>query len=124
MLTKKRKIGDLGEDIALKFLEKKGYNLIEKNYFKKTGEIDIIVKSKEKFLFVEVKTTSIEDINKIKYSPEDHFNNRKIEKFKGIVLKYTKEKNISESYNLSVIFVYLKEKEKKAKVKFIENIFI
>lgn len=57
MPTEKRKFGDEGEEIAAKFLEKKGYTIVEKNFLVRQGEIDIIAISPEKTLvFVEVKT--------------------------------------------------------------------
>ncbi len=37
--TIKRKIGDLGETLACKYLEQKGFSVIERNYLKKYGEI-------------------------------------------------------------------------------------
>ncbi len=36
------KIGDLGEDIAAKFLKNKGFRILARNYLKKYGEIDIV----------------------------------------------------------------------------------
>ena len=47
--------GKLGEDIALEFLSKKGYRLIERNYHSRFGEIDIIMKNDRYIIFVEVK---------------------------------------------------------------------
>ncbi len=49
-------LGEKGEEIAKKYLIKKGYRIIERNYQTKFGEIDIIAKRKEKFYFIEVKT--------------------------------------------------------------------
>lgn len=52
-------MGKLGEDIAVQYLKKKGYKIIERNYRKKWGELDAIVLSPNKTLvFVEVKTVS------------------------------------------------------------------
>lgn len=57
MPTEKRKFGDKGEEIAANFLQKKGYNILEKNFLVRQGEIDIVALSPEKILvFVEVKT--------------------------------------------------------------------
>ena len=42
MKSKKRTIGDFGEEIALKYLEKKGYQILDRNFLKHYGEIDII----------------------------------------------------------------------------------
>ena len=52
-------LGKLGEDIAAKYLEKKGYKIVERNYRKKWGELDIIAVAPDKTLvLVEVKTVS------------------------------------------------------------------
>ncbi|MGL4790183.1 MAG: YraN family protein [Anaerotignaceae bacterium] len=47
--------GQFGENLAVKFLKKKGYKILETNFSTKTGEIDIIVKHKDYIVFVEVK---------------------------------------------------------------------
>lgn len=52
----KKETGDIGEDYAVKYLKKHGCKILERNYRKKFGEIDIIAKSKSCLLFVEVKT--------------------------------------------------------------------
>lgn len=52
----KREIGNKGEDIAVRFIKKKGYKIIERNFnVPKVGEIDIIAKKKEYLIFVEVR---------------------------------------------------------------------
>ncbi len=58
-ITEKRKTGDLGEDIAAMFLMKHGFTVLERNYLRKWGEIDIIAKKASKLYFVEVKTVTI-----------------------------------------------------------------
>jgi Holliday junction resolvase-like predicted endonuclease len=56
--TEKRKTGDLGEDIASMFLMKQGFIVVERNYLRKWGEIDIVAKKDRTLHFVEVKTVS------------------------------------------------------------------
>ena len=53
----KRTLGKLGESKAVEFLKEKGYKIIEKNYLKRTGEIDIIAFDPEykEYVFTEVK---------------------------------------------------------------------
>src|SRR3989344_3727604 len=58
--TEKQKIGQMGEDFACKYLEKNGYKIIERNYLKKWGELDIIAKKRGKIHFIEVKSVSRE----------------------------------------------------------------
>ena len=50
-----QKIGQVGEDIACKFLMKHGFTVLERNYTKKWGEIDIIAQKEDVLYFVEVK---------------------------------------------------------------------
>jgi putative endonuclease len=59
--SNKREFGRIGENIAVKFLEKKGYQIIERNYFKRCGEIDIIAKINKIIVFIEVKTLKNEN---------------------------------------------------------------
>ena len=54
----RKRLGREGEEIAEKFLKKKGYKLIERNYRCKSGEVDLIVLDHKVIVFVEVKTRS------------------------------------------------------------------
>lgn len=57
-MYKRHEIGKLGEDLACKYLQDKGYKIIERNFEARQGEIDIIAKDKEELVFIEVKTRS------------------------------------------------------------------
>jgi putative endonuclease len=50
-----RTVGDEGEDAAVMALEGAGYQIIERNYFARVGEIDIVAKDGEMLCFIEVK---------------------------------------------------------------------
>lgn len=52
----KRFYGEQGETYAIKLLRNRGYRLIEKNFRSLYGEIDIIAKEGDTYIFVEVKT--------------------------------------------------------------------
>ena len=54
----KKEFGNTGEDIATEYLEKQGYIILERNFYCKQGEIDIIAKDKNEVVFVEVKIRS------------------------------------------------------------------
>ena len=56
MQNKQQKFGDIGETLAVWYLKKNGYKILEQNYRTKLGEIDIIAKDKKTLVFVEVKT--------------------------------------------------------------------
>lgn len=54
----KKERGKQGEEIAAQYLKEKGYQILERNFYAKRGEIDIIAKEKQEIVFVEVKTRS------------------------------------------------------------------
>lgn len=49
-------VGNQGEALACKYLQKLGYKILKRNYRIRGGEIDIIAKDKDYIVFVEVKT--------------------------------------------------------------------
>lgn len=70
----KRQIGDRGEDIAVRYLKKQKYRIIERNFnVPKIGEIDIIATDGDYLVFVEVRLrknslhgTAAETVDKFK----------------------------------------------------------
>ena len=58
MQNTRQKFGERGESLAVWYLKKNGYKIIEQNYRTKLGEIDIIAKEKNTLVFVEVKSRS------------------------------------------------------------------
>jgi len=58
-VTKKSDLGKLGEDLACRYLKRKGYKIIERNSWQPWGELDIVAVSPERILvLIEVKTVS------------------------------------------------------------------
>jgi len=55
MLNKRQQFGKESESLAVRYLKKNGYKILEQNYRNKIGEIDIIAKEKGTLVFVEVK---------------------------------------------------------------------
>ncbi|MGN1040495.1 MAG: YraN family protein [Candidatus Fimimonas sp.] len=51
----KRQVGQTGEQMAAKYLQKQGYEILQRNYVAPHGEIDIIAKDGNYVVFVEVK---------------------------------------------------------------------
>ena len=50
-----RETGVLGETLALRYLVGKGYEVLERNYRTRHGEIDLILRGEDVLVFVEVK---------------------------------------------------------------------
>lgn len=51
----RKKIGDVGESFAIDYLVKNGMTIIDRNYYTKYGEIDIVFKDGKYLVFAEVK---------------------------------------------------------------------
>ncbi len=80
------KLGEKGEGLAIKFLRKKGYRIIHKNYRTPIGEIDIIAKDEGTLVFIEVKTRE-----SIEYGlPFEAVNKVKRKKISDVALLYLK----------------------------------
>jgi len=56
LMSQKQFIGKYGEDIAAKYLQDRGYQILDRNWRCGLGEIDLIAKDKNRLVFVEVKT--------------------------------------------------------------------
>lgn len=131
-LTQKQIIGNLGEDIASKYLINKGFKVIDRNYRKKFGEIDVIVKKSQRIHFVEVKTVSSENLKDIKpededsFRPEDNVHTWKQERLSRAIQVYLSENKIGEEsdWQFDVVTVLLDVKNKLAKVKMLEDIIL
>jgi len=54
----KRELGIKGENLAVRHLVKKGFQIIERNFRCRMGEIDIIARDGDYLVFVEVRTRS------------------------------------------------------------------
>jgi len=115
MITPKRQLGDLGEKIALEYLQKQGYKIIEKNYLRKWGEIDIIAKDqKGQIIFIEVKTG---------LQAEENITKQKRERILRTAEIYLLEKKYSSQANwqIDVILVELNYITRKANLRHLKN---
>lgn len=56
MSKTRKQFGDYGEQVAEKVLVKKGYRVLERKFRSRMGEIDLIAKDKDTYIFVEVKS--------------------------------------------------------------------
>ncbi len=135
--SKTQQTGELGENIACKFLMKQGFAIVERNYTKKWGEIDIIAKKEEKLYFIEVKSVSrevlpvkdtknsVSDING-EYKAEDNMHPWKLKRLSRTIQTYLLSKNVSDEtdWQLDLLIVYLDLNNKKARIKIINDIIL
>lgn len=125
--SKNQRIGELGEDIACKYLSQKGFDILERNYTRKWGEIDIIAKNDGGFRFIEVKSVSsdLDNLNgKDKaYRPEENMHPQKIRKMVKVVQTYLISKRVGNTpWQIDLALVYIDKNKRLARVKILENL--
>lgn len=119
----KRRRGNKGEDIAVHYLTNKGYHVIERNYLKREGEIDIIAQKDSIMIFIEVKSRFIKQGDNLLEPPESTISNSKIAKLRKTITAFIKEKKLSPDgeYRCDVISIIVNKS--KAKIKHIKYAF-
>lgn len=119
-----KKIGSFGEKMAGMFLVKHGFSILEKNYSKKWGEIDIVAEKNNILHFVEVK--SIVSCGTTRYAPEENVHTWKLKRLARVIQTYFLEKKVSPEteWQIDVIAVFFNAKSKKASFRFTENIIM
>jgi putative endonuclease len=130
--SEKQKIGEIGENIATKFLVKRDFSITERNYTKKWGEIDIVAEKKNKIYFIEVKSLSISNLENVsqetldQLKPEDNMHPWKLKRLSRTIQTYLLSKKISEEkeWQVDLLVVFLDLENKKAKVKVVSNIIL
>jgi putative endonuclease len=130
-----QKIGELGEDVACKFLMKHGFSVLERNYTKKWGEIDIITRKEDKIYFIEVKSKKVESIDYVNRflegpdretsRPEDNMHPWKLKRLSRTIQTYLIHKRIGNTpWQFDLLVVYLDTNKRLARVKVVENVIL
>jgi len=133
-----QKTGEIGENIAVRFLMKHGFSILDRNYTKKWGEIDIVAEKGNKLYFIEVKSVSRETLNtfipksyndsddRYEHRPEDNMHPWKLKRLSRTIQTYLLSKNIDDEkeWQVDLLVVYICEKEKKARVKVVSDIIL
>ena len=114
-------IGNFGEKIGSEYLRKKGYKILERNFKKKWGEIDIIGKKNGNLIFFEIKT--LHQARGKPFSPEDEINFKKKNQLRKMAQIYLSEKRISKNapYQIDILSIVLNPAFKTAKISHFEN---
>jgi putative endonuclease len=133
--TEKQVIGKIGEDCVCKYLQKLGYKIVDRNYLKKWGEIDIVAVKDKKIHFVEVKSVSRE-INPAKnnvaretndrYRAEDNMHPWKLQRLGRVIQSYLLDKDISDNieWQFDVATVQVDTKRRISRVTLMEDLIL
>ncbi len=127
-----QRFGRLGEHIACDYLKNKGFTVIEQNYTKKIGELDIIASKNSIIHFVEVKTLVKDKAESVshetieKYSPFENVTLSKLRKFSRTCEWYIQERHVSHEtkWQIDVVAVTVTRETRSAKVEVMWNVII
>ena len=137
-----QKIGEIGENVAVKFLMKHNFLILDRNYTKKWGEIDIIAEKSNKLYFIEVKSVARETLSSVnrdlpalsnreqtgtldEYKPEDNMHPWKLKRMARTIQTYLLSKNLDEKeWQVDLLVVFLNIKEKNVRVKVVSDIIL
>ncbi len=123
MTNKYQKFGEKSESVAVDWLKKQGYRIIELNYRTKLGEIDVIAKQGETLVFIEVKARKSSRFG----CPELAVTPKKQKKISMVALYYlksTKQSNAKARFDVVAINSANSVKAKESpNIKIIKNAF-
>lgn len=113
------KTGNQGEDLACKFLESKGYKILERNFRIRGGEIDIVAQEKQEIVFVEVKARYSREYG----GPAEAITPWKIKAMLKSALFYLQNKNwLSKGYRLDFVGIDFAKSKENPEIELIQNI--
>jgi putative endonuclease len=99
MLNIRQKFGEKSESIAVSYLKKQGYKILEQNYRTKLGEIDIIAREKGTIAFIEVKARKSKNFGNPKWAVTPK-KQRKISMVALQYLKTTMQSNVKARFDV------------------------
>jgi len=131
MSSEKRKIGDECETIAVKHIMKHGYDILERNYLRKWGEIDIIasrnVSRESKVLhFIEVKGQVSRENDPSTYNPEENVSSLKRKRLWRAIQTWMADNDIADDidWQVDVMAVFLDPETRESRIRWTKNIIL
>ena len=106
-MAKHNDLGKSGEEIAVRFLEEKGYEILERNWRNSHKEIDIIAKDGEELVIVEVKARKSDEYGE----PDLAVNKRKQQLLISAANSYLFKKALDVNTRFDIISIIMKGEE-------------
>lgn len=106
-MAQHNELGKKGEQLAINYLVKKGYVIVEKNYRFQKAEVDIIAQNGETLAVIEVKTRSTAYFG----NPQDFVNPKKIKLLVTAIDNYVTENDLDIEIRFDIIAVIKKQNE-------------
>ncbi|UCE20635.1 MAG: YraN family protein [Gemmatimonadota bacterium] len=90
-VDKKKDLGKKGEELAVQFIRRQGFEILERNYHHRRGEIDIVARDRKTLVFIEVKTATSNQYG----PPESWVDSRKQQQVAKIAAAYLQERKVT-----------------------------
>ncbi len=105
-MAEHNELGKLGEELAVEFLRKEGYEILETNWTFQKAEIDIIAQKENILAVVEVKTRSSLEFG----LPQDFVKPKKIQLLVKAINEYVVSKDLDIEVRFDIIAVHKEDK--------------
>lgn len=119
--------GSFAEKMAGDFLVSRGYKILDRNYRKPWGEVDIIAEKPAQaggegiIIFVEVKAS--DSPSPKGFEPEKRVNSDKIKRIKRAALTYIQQNNLDDrSWQIDIISLEVNKNTRTAKITHFKNV--
>jgi putative endonuclease len=112
-----RTAGYYGEQLAENFLKQQGYKVLERNFWCRYGEIDLIAQKGDYLSFIEVKSASSQDF----IHPQEKVDSKKQKKIERVAQYYLQFREFRLDLRFDVVVVITSTP--KPKIKLIKNSF-
>ena len=116
-MAQHNELGNQGEQLAVDFLIKHGYDILERNYRFDKAEVDIIAKQKDILAVIEVKTRSTIDFG----NPQDFVKPKQIQRLVKAVDAYVITNELDVEVRFDIIAII--RESKGFKIEHLENAF-
>ncbi len=123
----RKQVGKLGEDVACEYLRRHGFTIRDRNYAKKTGELDVVAEKENTLHFVEVKTVLAHNFvsersSSDDYDPSQNLHEAKIRRVTRTAEWYVLEKCWEGEWQVDGLLVWLRRRDGMAKVSYLPQI--
>jgi len=125
----KNQIGAIGEAVVVSELQRKGFYIIDQNYLKPWGEIDVVARENDSLVFFEVKTVSYEtksdletSVTRETWRPEDKIHYQKLRRLGRTIETWIAEHSNTGNWRFVAAIVRIVPRERIARVYFVEDV--
>lgn len=123
VFTDKRIKGNIGEDAVARYLRRRFFKIVERNYVLKGHEVDIIAQNRRYLCFVEVKARTVSPDCEAHRRPSSAVDREKMRSILTVVRNYLYSHPTKRKIRLDVAEVYLAKDNSVVKINYMEGAF-